>query len=140
MNRILQYGDNYNIIDSNKKNINPVTINIDGKQILSPLRPKNQLHRILSKTYKYFLLIFLLLIITLGILIGFFVMKTNQIIKLKNELNVQDMIILEERKEKNQTDKQLNDVQSKMKTEIDLLHNQLRELENEKSKFLTNNL
>jgi D-ribose pyranose/furanose isomerase RbsD len=78
--------------------------------------------------------------IALGILIGFFVMKTNQIIRLKNELNVQDMIILEERKEKNQTDKQLNDVQSKMGTKIDLLNNQLRELENEKSKFLTNDL
>jgi uncharacterized membrane protein len=140
MNRISQYGDNYNIIDSNKKNINPVTINMDEKQILSPLRPKNQLHRILSKTYKYFLLIFLLLMIALGILIGFFIVKTNQIIRLKNELNVQDMIILEERKEKNQTDKQLNDVQSKMGTKIDLLYNQLREVENEKSKFLTNDL
>jgi cell division protein FtsL len=107
MNRISQYDHNYNIIDSNKKNINPM-----------PLRPKNQLHRILSKTYKYFLLIFLLLIIALGILIGFFVMKTNQIVGLKNDLNVQDMIILGERKEKNQTDKQLNDVQSEMKTKL----------------------
>ncbi|CAF3974863.1 unnamed protein product [Rotaria sordida] len=110
---------NHKIINSNNTNINPLTITIDNKKILSSSSKQNQSFYISLITNKYFLLILLLFLIAFGILITLFFIKIKEINQLKNTGKVKDDLFGEQQRKNNQT--------------VEKLNNRINEIENKKS-------
>jgi uncharacterized protein HemX len=136
MNLTNNTGSNNNIINSNNTNINPLTINVDTQRILSKKSQQNKLFYIFPfpMTKKYSL-VYLLIIIALGILIISLIMKSKHTNRLRDELKINESIVLEVHQQNNRTIKQLNNLISEQNKTIQQLNNQLTDFKKERSKM-----
>ncbi|CAF3112410.1 unnamed protein product [Rotaria socialis] len=124
---------NNKIINSNNTNINPLTITIDNKKILSAQSKRNQLFYMSFITNKCFFLIVLLLMIAVGILACAFFIKIKEIKELNHSVKKMNGTISEERIINNQTILKLKHVEF----ENNQLNKQITLMKKQKSKINT---
>lgn len=117
--------------NSDNTDVNLLIIDDDSKPLL-PRRQSQQFHTF-SKINKYFFLLSLLIIITLGILIIFLIIETKKTNHFKNTLDIKENMIFNLEKQKNQSLEQLNNIILEQNKTIQDLNKQLIDLEKEKS-------
>ncbi len=120
-------------------------ITANNRTILPSRRHRNLVFNTSFMVYKCLPVVIILLIISMGILSVFTIMKINQIQRLRDEIKKKDDDILQMQKESNAT-RRLNELadrkihsltssQLEYKIEITILNNKVAVLEKEKSKI-----
>ncbi len=137
MNQINYTGNNNNnsFIDSNNININPIQFDLDLENISIPPSSRNRSFCKPSLKKKCLILMFLLFVITLGILIGFLILKTKNNDHLKDDLQEKDGLISKIRLENNSTMEEKNKMLLGKMERIQQLTKQLIESEKERSRM-----
>jgi uncharacterized protein HemX len=119
--------NNSNIIDGNN-----ITINEDAPRRSSS---RKQCFCIRLLTNKYFLVPFILFILTLGMLIAVMIERNNHINNLKNNLQINQTFIAETENRNNQTVQQCNNVFSENNATIEQLNKTFVEIKHERSRI-----